>query len=103
MYVWKDRELVMDILERLTGNRVNYGMNIIGGVRRDIDAAQTEEVLKALDVLEERTSYYIKVCTEEQSIIARPERRGQAPPRGSASPWRGRPGAARLGRQTRRA
>lgn len=71
MYVWKDRELVMDILERLTGNRVNYGMNIIGGVRRDIDATQMEEVLSMLDVLEERTSYYIKVCTEEQTIIAR--------------------------------
>ncbi len=71
MYVWKDRELVMDILERLTGNRVNYGMNIIGGVRRDIDAAQIAEVLSALDVLEERTNYYIKVCTEEQTIIAR--------------------------------
>lgn len=71
MSVWKDRELVMDILERLTGNRVNYGMNTIGGVRRDIDLAEADEVLTALDVLEERTSYYIKVCTEEQSIIAR--------------------------------
>lgn len=71
MSVWKDRELVMDVMERLTGNRVNYGMNTIGGVRRDIDATQTEEVLKALDQLEERTSYYIRVCTEDQSIIAR--------------------------------
>jgi membrane-bound hydrogenase subunit alpha len=71
MYVWKDRELVMDLLELLTGNRVNYGMNTIGGVRRDIDSAQTGEVLKALDALEKRTDYYIKVCTEEQTIIAR--------------------------------
>ncbi len=71
MFVWRDRELVMDLLERLTGNRVNYGMNTIGGVRRDIDSTQTEEVLKALDILEARTSYYIKVCTEEQSIIGR--------------------------------
>ena len=71
MSVWKDRELVMDVMERLTGNRVNYGMNTIGGVRRDIDATQTEEVLTALDLLEERTSYYIRICTEDQSIIAR--------------------------------
>lgn len=71
MSVWKDRELVMDILERLTGNRINYGMNTIGGVRRDIDLSESDEVLKALDLLEERTTYYIKVCTEEQSIIAR--------------------------------
>jgi membrane-bound hydrogenase subunit alpha len=79
MYVWRDRELVMDLLERLTGNRVNYGMNTIGGVRRDIDSAQADEVLKALDVLEERTGYYIKVCTEEQSIIARLSGVGKLP------------------------
>jgi ech hydrogenase subunit E len=30
------RERVMDLLEAISGNRVNYGMNCIGGVRRDI-------------------------------------------------------------------
>ncbi|MFA5345963.1 MAG: nickel-dependent hydrogenase large subunit, partial [Candidatus Omnitrophota bacterium] len=34
MYSWRDREVVMDILASITGNRVNYGMNTIGGVRR---------------------------------------------------------------------
>ena len=71
MYVWKDREVVMDILEMLTGNRVNYGMNTIGGVRRDITGAQIEEVMKALDSLQERTQYYIRIATEDESIIAR--------------------------------
>ncbi|MDP4108842.1 MAG: nickel-dependent hydrogenase large subunit [Bacillota bacterium] len=71
MCSWKDREVVMDILEMLTGNRVNYGMNTIGGVRRDITPEQAEEVLKALDVLEERTKYYTKVATEEVTIISR--------------------------------
>ena len=79
MYVWKDREVVMDILEMLTGNRVNYGMNTIGGVRRDMTPEQAEEVLKALDMLEERTKYYIKVCTEEQSIITRLSGVGKLP------------------------
>lgn len=36
MEVFDARELVMDLLEAITGNRVNYGMNRIGGVRRDI-------------------------------------------------------------------
>lgn len=71
MCAWKDREVVMDILEMLTGNRVNYGMNTIGGVRRDITPEQAQEVLKALDTLEERTKYYIKVATEEVTIISR--------------------------------
>jgi len=71
MYSWRDREVVMDVLAMLTGNRVNYGINCIGGVRRDIDEAQTTEVLKAIDILEERTKYYIDVATQETTIIKR--------------------------------
>jgi NADH-quinone oxidoreductase subunit D len=71
MYTWKDRETIMDILALLTGNRVNYGMNCFGGVRRDITAAQIKEVAKAIDELEERTKYYIEVATQETTIIER--------------------------------
>lgn len=71
MYTWRDREVVMDILALLTGNRVNYGMNTIGGVRRDITAEQIPQILKAMDTLEERTKYYIQVATEETTIIKR--------------------------------
>ncbi len=71
MYSWRDREVVMDILAAITGNRVNYGMNTIGGVRRDISPEQTQDILKGLDILEERTKYYIEVATEETTIIKR--------------------------------
>ena len=71
MYTWRDREVVMDLLAAITGNRVNYGMNTIGGVRRDISDAQKEQILKAVDVLEERTKYYITVATEETTLIGR--------------------------------
>jgi NADH-quinone oxidoreductase subunit D len=71
MYAWRDREVVMDILALLTGNRVNYGINTIGGVRRDISAEQATEVLKGIDILEERTKYYIEVATQETTIINR--------------------------------
>ncbi len=71
MYSWRDREVVMDILALVTGNRVNYGMNTIGGVRRDISPEQAQEILKAMDILEERTKYYIEVATSETTIIKR--------------------------------
>lgn len=71
MYTWRDREVVMDILAQLTGNRVNYGINTIGGVRRDISPEQAKNILKAVDTLEERTKYYIKVATEETTLIQR--------------------------------
>ena len=36
MYSWRDRETVMDLLEGMTGNRVNYSANVIGGVKFDV-------------------------------------------------------------------
>jgi membrane-bound hydrogenase subunit alpha len=71
MYTWRDREVVMDLLASITGNRVNYGMNTIGGVRRDISPLQSKEILKAMDILEERTKYYIDISTKETTMIKR--------------------------------
>jgi membrane-bound hydrogenase subunit alpha len=71
MYAWRDREAVMDILAMLTGNRVNYGINTIGGVRRDINSGHVKDVLKAVDTLEERTKYYIEVAQGESTLIKR--------------------------------
>jgi len=71
MYTWRDREQVMILLARLTGNRVNYGMNTVGGVRRDIDKEMLPEILKVVDSLEERTKYYINLAQTEQTLIQR--------------------------------
>ncbi|MFA6216438.1 MAG: nickel-dependent hydrogenase large subunit [Candidatus Omnitrophota bacterium] len=71
MYTWRDREIVMDILAQLTGNRVNYGINTIGGVRRDISDDHKKDIMKAMDTLEERTKYYVGVAQEEVTIIKR--------------------------------
>ena len=71
MYTWRDRELVMDLLAGLTGNRVNYGMNTIGGVRRDVTKEQLRKIKETVDVLEERTMYYIKIATSEPTLINR--------------------------------
>ena len=71
MYSWKDREIVLDLLAQMTGNRVNYGINTIGGVRRDISAALAKEVIKGIDILEKRTGYYIEVARQEPTLINR--------------------------------
>ncbi|MFA6130300.1 MAG: nickel-dependent hydrogenase large subunit [Candidatus Omnitrophota bacterium] len=71
MYTWRDREVVMDLLAALTGNRVNYGINTIGGVRRDINSKQKEEILGAMDILEDRTKYYIDLAKGETTLIKR--------------------------------
>ncbi len=42
---WLARERVMDILEDIGGNRVNYAGNMIGGVRRDIKDRHKKAIL----------------------------------------------------------
>jgi membrane-bound hydrogenase subunit alpha len=71
MYSWRDREPVMDILAALTGNRVNYGINCLGGVRRDVTAEQLAEVLRVAALVEERTKVYIDLCATDAALPKR--------------------------------
>jgi membrane-bound hydrogenase subunit alpha len=71
MYTWRDREVVMDILEWITGNRVHYAMNIFGGVRRDIDELQKKKVLDSLGLLKQRTEYYLNLAASEPTFVGR--------------------------------
>jgi NADH-quinone oxidoreductase subunit D len=71
MYSWRDREPVMDLLAMLTGNRVNYGINTIGGVRRDVTRDQLDQVVAALGVLEERTKYYTELARTDSTLRQR--------------------------------
>jgi len=71
MYTWRDREVVMDLLELISGNRVHYAMNTIGGVRRDIDEGQKAKILEGVEVLKKRSEYYFKIGANEPSFVAR--------------------------------
>ena len=71
MYVWRDRETVMDILEIVSGNRVHYAINTFGGVRRDIDDVQKKNILDSLALLRKRTSFYTNLGTTEPTFVAR--------------------------------
>lgn len=71
MYSWRDRETVMDILEALTGNRVNYSANVLGGVKFDIHAEGSDTIRRGLDFLEERTRHYLDVVTGDMIFLQR--------------------------------
>jgi len=71
MYVWRDREIVMDLLEMITGNRVHYAINTIGGVRRDLDEGQKAKVLEGVATLKKRSEYYLRLGATEPSFVAR--------------------------------
>jgi NADH-quinone oxidoreductase subunit D len=71
MYSWRDRETVMDTLEALAGNRVHYSVNVLGGVKADIDDAQTKAILACVDFLEERTRHYLNIVTTDTTFLRR--------------------------------
>jgi ech hydrogenase subunit E len=71
MYSWRDRETIMDLLEQLSGNRVNYSANLIGGVKFDVSPQQADAIRKGIDFLEERTHFYMKVITTDKTFLAR--------------------------------
>jgi NADH-quinone oxidoreductase subunit D len=71
MYTWRDREVVMDLLEMISGNRVHYAINTIGGVRRDLDAGQIAKIQEGLVTLRKRSEYYFYIGANEPSFVAR--------------------------------
>jgi NADH-quinone oxidoreductase subunit D len=71
MYVWRDREAVLDILAEVGGNRVNYAINTIGGVRRDIDDRMRPVILKTMDGLEEQLKYYRDLALTDTTLAVR--------------------------------
>lgn len=70
MQIFRLREAVMDALESISGNRVNYSMNRIGGVNRDLD--DPGKVLRvARDISAVVRGQLIPLLTTDQSVIAR--------------------------------
>jgi len=70
-YCWRDREYVMEMLERISGNRVNYAIPTIGGVRRNISSSYIQDFLKKLNYLSKRIRYYDKVFSGDRAVLAR--------------------------------
>lgn len=70
-YVWRDRETVLDLLELISGNRQNYAMVTLGGVRRNITSETADKIRKGLKIIEERMNVYKSVIPKEKTIMKR--------------------------------
>jgi len=53
MQCWRAREIILDVTEMTTGQRVIYGSCSIGGVRRDIDKEMAQDIEKRLIMAKE--------------------------------------------------
>jgi membrane-bound hydrogenase subunit alpha len=65
------REKVMDVLEALTGNRVNYGVGTVGGVRRDITPEVARAIRDMLDYYRSNIAAFTDVVFDDPVALAR--------------------------------
>ncbi len=79
MHIWDERELVMDLLERLSGNRVNYAMVTIGGARRDIDDELRRDLLGACSKLKDAFDRDAEIVLTDKTIAMRTKGVGMLP------------------------
>ncbi len=73
MHLWAERENVMDMLEALTGNRVNYAYLTPGGVRRDLDEKTRRIINERLPRVKRFLQNFMEVVTSDPTIRARSE------------------------------
>ncbi len=71
MWVWKYREIVCDLLEKITGNRQSYAMFKAGGVRRDIQDEDLPWIRKSLDKLKPAVDLFKGAVMDDPVIHAR--------------------------------
>ncbi len=76
MWAWKYREIILDLFERITGNRNNYAMFQIGGVRRDIPNSQIPDIKKVLDTLKPKVDLLTGAVMDDPVIHARTKKVG---------------------------
>ncbi len=71
MHTWRVRERILDIVEANTGGRVIFGINKIGGLRRDMDAEALRKFVKDLDTVQAEWEEVRKVYVTDSSLDKR--------------------------------
>lgn len=71
MYLWRDREHILNYFEKTAGNRVNKGINILGGVRYDLTPEHLKDLEALIPVLRERFLYYKKIFIKDSLVKKR--------------------------------
>jgi len=78
MFMWPagDRELLIDLLEKMTGARVTHSYFIPGGVRNDIPANFEDVCLRQVNYFEKRIKEYADIFYDNPILIHRTEKAG---------------------------
>ena len=71
MYAWRDREIVLNMMEEISGGRVSHAVNKIGGVRIDLSEKHVSLLHKGLQKLNMRVEELLRSIENDRSFRAR--------------------------------
>jgi len=71
MHTFRERELILEIFEELTGCRFHYNHHTVGGQRHDVPAGWDVLVKRTVDQIEDRTREYEDLLTDNPVFLAR--------------------------------
>jgi formate hydrogenlyase subunit 5 len=71
MQSWRIREPVMWLTEEISGNRKTYGMNAVGGLRRDISAGQVPRILEVVEQVDREVKEVRRAIAGDTTLHAR--------------------------------
>ncbi len=71
IYCFRERELILDLFEEVTGARFHYNTHTIGGNRHDLPAGWSAKVHSALNVIAGRIHEYEEMTLHNKIFVAR--------------------------------
>ncbi len=71
LHTFRERELILDLFEWASGNRLLYHYMRIGGLRNDLPEGWTDKAWQALEILAQRLEEYDDLLTRNRIFIGR--------------------------------
>jgi NADH-quinone oxidoreductase subunit D len=71
MWIWRDREIVLDLVEAIAGNRVHKSLATITGVKKDIPDSMKSKIAERTKYLADRAQFYKHIVDTESTLLAR--------------------------------
>ena len=77
MYAWRDREIVLNIMEEISGGRVSHSVNVIGGVQVNLNESHLSLLQQNLQELNKRVIEILRSIENDRSFQARTQKIGR--------------------------
>ena len=71
MYFWREREKIIDVLEKITGGRVHHNFSKIKTVRYDLPQGSKKFIMQKITEVEDKVSKYLKELKTDRVISSR--------------------------------